>query len=144
MKNTILLALVCSFLLLSSCTTIGSKQNLYQEIGGQETLGKIFRIAVRRIYSDPILAPHFNGVPKKYLQKHLVAQTCSLIGGPCEYEGKSMTEAHKERNVTDTEFYRLVEHVQFAMRTVGLSHQQENRILKTLAPLKLDIVYQAH
>ncbi|GGD58159.1 group I truncated hemoglobin [Lacimicrobium alkaliphilum] len=116
---------------------------LYEEIGGSETLSKVFGLSINRIYNDPVLGPHFEGVPKSHLRKMLTEQTCALIGGPCEYTGKGMRESHQERNVTEAEFYRLVEHVQQAMRLIGLSFEQENRILAALAPLKEDIIYQA-
>jgi len=129
-------------LTLISCSNLTASSNLYQEIGGKKTLNNVFGLAVARIYKDPVLAPHFKGVPKKYIRKKLVLQTCELIGGPCIYDGKSMHEAHKDELVTDAQFYRLVEHVQSAMRDIGLTYQQENQILQKLAQLKNSIVYQ--
>lgn len=129
-------------LLLTGCAS-SSKPNLYEEIGGTATLSKVFGLAINRIYNDPMLGPHFEGVPKSHLRKMLTEQTCALIGGPCEYTGKTMRESHQERNVTAAEFYAVVEHVQEAMRLIGLTYQQENRILAALAPLKEDIIYQA-
>ena len=70
----------------------------------------------------------------------LSRQTCELIGGPCEYDGKSMPESHKGLNITEAEFYLLVELVQEAMREEGLTWQQENLIIRHLAPMKKDIV----
>jgi len=67
-------------------------------------------------------------------------QTCELIGGPCEYDGKTMLESHTGLNIKEREFYILVEYVQGAMRDVGLTYQQENRILKLLAPIKYETV----
>lgn len=75
------------------------------------------------------------------MRDQLVLQTCELIGGPCEYDGKSMVESHKDLNIKEREFYILVEYVQGAMRDVGLTYQQENRILKKLAPIKYETVY---
>lgn len=135
-------SLTLVLLLLTACAG-NSKPDLYEEIGGSATLSKVFGLAINRIYNDPVLGPHFEGVPKSHLRKMLTEQTCALIGGPCEYTGKAMRESHQERNVTEAEFYRLVEHVQQAMRLIGLSYQQENRILAALAPLKEDIIYQA-
>ncbi|MDF2177439.1 group 1 truncated hemoglobin [Aliiglaciecola sp. CAU 1673] len=126
---------------LAACAN-SPKQSLYEEIGGTSTLDKVYGLAINRIYNDPRLAPHFEGVPKSHLRKMLTEQTCELIGGPCTYSGKSMQEAHQERNVTHAEFYILVEHVQQAMRLIGLTYAQENRLLAALAPLKKDIVYQ--
>ncbi|WP_242635149.1 hypothetical protein [Alteromonas sp. KUL42] len=78
--------------------------------------------------------------PKKHLYEQLVAQTCELIEGPCTYEGKTMLESHKNRNIKEREFYILVEIVQSAMRDVGLTYQQENQILAKLAPIKYQTI----
>ncbi len=124
---------------LSGCTSI-SEQSLYEEIGGHKTLNTIYGVAITRIYTDPVIGHYFKGVPKKHLRDQLVLQTCELIGGPCEYDGKTMLESHTGLNIKEREFYILVEYVQGAMRDVGLTYQQENRILKKLAPIKYQTV----
>lgn len=126
--------------LISACAT-SPEQSLYDEIGGHKTLNTIYGVAITRIYTDPVIGHYFKGVPKKHLRDQLVLQTCELIGGPCEYDGKSMVESHKDLNIKEREFYILVEYVQGAMRDVGLTYQQENRILKKLAPIKYETVY---
>lgn len=127
--------------LISACAT-SPKQSLYDEIGGHKTLNTIYGVAITRIYTDPVIGHYFKGVPKKHLRDQLVLQTCELIGGPCEYDGKTMVESHKDLNIKEREFYILVEYVQGAMRDVGLTYQQENRILKKLAPIKYETVYR--
>ncbi|WP_278385987.1 group I truncated hemoglobin [Alteromonas mediterranea] len=126
--------------LISACAT-SPEQSLYDEIGGHKTLNTIYGVAITRIYTDPVIGHYFKGVPKKHLRDQLVLQTCELIGGPCEYDGKTMVESHKDLNIKEREFYILVEYVQGAMRDVGLTYQQENRILKKLAPIKYETVY---
>lgn len=125
---------------LCSCASWQHPDTLFADIGGKPKLARIFGIAIQKIYADPILIPHFEGVPKKHLHQMLSRQTCELIGGPCQYDGKGMREAHTGMNITEEEFYLLVEHVQQAMREEGLTFQQENLIIRHLAPMKKDIV----
>ena len=132
-----------TFLFLLGCSSRQNIDTLYTDIGGNETLDKVYGLALNKIYNDPVLSAKFSGVPKKHLREMLTEQTCQLIGGPCVYSGKSMPEAHSEAVVTEAEFYSLVEYVQQAMRQIGLTYQQENLILQKLAPLKGQIVYQA-
>ena len=106
--------------LISACAT-SPEQSLYDEIGGHKTLNTIYGVAITRIYTDPVIGHYFKGVPKKHLRDQLVLQTCELIGGPCEYDGKSMEESHKDLNFKEREFYILVEYGQGAMRDVGLT-----------------------
>jgi hemoglobin len=127
-------------LLLSACTTT-PKQSLYDEIGGREPLERAIGLAINRIYNDPQIGHYFKGIPKRHLRKELTDQFCELIGGPCEYTGKTMLESHKDLNVKDSDFFLLVEYVQKAMRDIGFTYEQENRILRHVAPLKSEIVY---
>ena len=132
-------ATLIAFVVLGCTST--PKQSLYDEIGGHQTLNTIYGVAITRIYTDPVIGHYFKGVQKKHLRDQLVLQTCELIGGPCEYDGKSMIESHKGLGIKEREFYILVEYVQGAMRDVGLTYQQENRILKQLAPIKYETIY---
>ena len=127
-------------LLLSACTTT-PKQSLYDEIGGREPLERAIGLAINRIYNDPQIGHYFKGVPKQHLRKELTDQFCELIDGPCEYTAKTMLESHKDLNIKDSDFFLLVEYVQKAMRDIGFTYEQENRILKHVAPLKSQIVY---
>ncbi|XOV77694.1 MAG: group 1 truncated hemoglobin [Aestuariibacter sp.] len=142
-KRIVVSLLVFALVLLNvSCTSTQSAATLYEDIGGKKTLVRVYIIAVQRIYNDPRINHFFKGFPKKELVKHLTDQTCELIGGPCEYTGRSMQASHQDLGITDADMFALVEHVQQAMRDVGLTYQQENLIIKQLAPLKSDIVYQ--
>lgn len=125
---------------MSACVST-EKISLYEEIGGRETLEKVMGLAILRIYNDPQIGHYFKGVPKQHLRKELSDQVCELIGGPCKYTGKTMISSHKDLNISDADFYLLVEYVQQAMRDIGLTYAQENQILRHLAPLKPQIVY---
>lgn len=135
-----LMVIAALSVLIIACAS-APEQSLYEEIGGHKTLNTIYGVAITRIYTDPVIGHYFKGVPKKHLRDQLVLQTCELIGGPCEYDGKTMLESHTGLNIKEREFYILVEYVQGAMRDVGLTYQQENRILKLLAPTKYETVY---
>lgn len=127
--------------MLSGCSSLQSEATLYEDIGGTKVLSRVFGLAVKRIYADPEIGHYFKGIPKNHIRKHLTTQTCELIGGPCKYEGRSMIDAHEDFGFTDREFFILVEHVQSAMRDIGLTYQQENLILQHLAKLKSQVVY---
>lgn len=137
MKNSVIFIII---LLLSACST--TQDSLYEEIGGKETLSNVFGLAISRIYNDPTIGHYFKNVPKRHLRMHLTNQVCELIGGPCKYEGEKMETSHQGHNISDKEFFILVEYVQGAMRDIGLTPQQENRIIATLAPLKSKVVYR--
>ncbi|GEA12052.1 group 1 truncated hemoglobin [Alteromonas sp. KUL49] len=139
MTNSKIIALFLIPLALLGCSST-TEQSLYDEIGGHKTLETVYGVAVTRIYTHPDIGHYFKGVPKRHLRDQLVTQTCELIGGPCEYDGKSMLESHQGLDIKEREFYILVEIVQGAMRDVGLTYQQENRILQKLAPIKYETI----
>jgi len=127
---------------LSACISYQSEQTLYGDIGERPALYKVFGLAIHRIYKDERIKHYFKGVPKSHLRKHLTDQTCELIGGPCVYTGKTMLTSHQDLNISQADFYILVEHVQQAMADLKLSYAQQNLILKHLAPMQKDIIYR--
>ena len=89
-----LMVIAALSVLITACAS-APEQSLYEEIGGHKTLNTIYGVAITRIYTDPVIGHYFKGVPKKHLRDQLVLQTCELIGGPCEYDGKTMLESRR-------------------------------------------------
>lgn len=65
-----------------------------------------------------------------------------LSGGPCEYEGLGIVEAHSGMEITEAEFDIFVELVIDAMEFADIPHTAHNKLLALLAPMGEDIIYQ--
>ena len=63
-------------------------------------------------------------------------------GGPCEYEGLDMIEAHSGMDIKYAEFDVFVSDFIAAMEAAGVSYRLQNRVLAIFAPMREDITYE--
>jgi hemoglobin len=74
------------------------------------------------------------------LRRTLKEQFCLVLGGRCDYTGRDMTGAHKDRGVQRADMSALVENLQAATRKEGVAFGAKNRLLAKLAPMHRDVV----
>lgn len=136
MKLIILLALT----LLISCAN--KPNNLYHRIGGEQVIEKIADHFVDEIGNDEIIAAYFAKSNVDRFHRSFKTHLCSLIDGPCQYEGDNLKEVHRGMNITEGDFNRLVDLFIRAMRTAGLNHRERNRVLARVVPFRGEVIYQ--
>ena len=107
---------------------------------GKEGVERIMADFVPRIVGDPRIGEHFKGVNLERLQLMLTNQVCYLIGGPCQYGGRDMTEVHKGLDLTNFDFNALAEDLQVSMDKEKVPFPAQNRLLAKLAPMQRVIV----
>lgn len=90
--------------------------------------------------ADPRINMHFAESNIERIRAQFKDQFCQVAGGPCEYKGHSMAEAHKGLKLTNYDFAAVVEDLQMAMDKVGLPFAVQNRFLARLAPMRPDVV----
>ncbi len=91
------------------------------------------------VSTDPRTRRTFEKVDMKRLQTKIVEHICALTNGGCTYTSDTMKQSHAGMNITEAEFYLMVEALRAALdRHVG--EREKNELLKILAPMKRDIV----
>lgn len=113
---------------------------LYQALGGRDAIQAFTNDFYASMLADPRLAPFFDGINVKHLQRALADYFCVVAGGPCVYEGVGMKDAHAHLGLSKGDFNALVEHLQRAMDRAGVPFATQNRLLARLAPAHRDIV----
>lgn len=89
---------------------------------------------------DKRIADIFKASDLPHLQVTLSEQICFILGGPCAYTGKSMTEAHKDVGLQDADFNALVEDLQNSMDKEKVPFWAQNKLLAKLAPMRRAVV----
>lgn len=116
--------------------------SLYRELGGRDRIVSFTNDFYDRLLADPRVAPFFDGINMKYLRRVLADYFCVAAGGPCDYDGVSMKNAHAHLGIARADFNAVVEHLQEAMDAAGVPFSTQNRLLARLAFLYRDIVTQ--
>lgn len=90
------------------------QQSLYDRLGGLVPISVVVSDFIDVLMPDPVLNenPAIDAarqrVPAPYLKYHLTAMMCEAAGGPCQYHGRGMKEAHAHLNITEREWDRMV------------------------------------
>ena len=126
----------------AAAPTDAAPQTLYDRLGGKEGVGAIIDSFAKNLLADP----RVNRLFKKskdglsHFKQMVAEQICQLAGGPCQYSGKSMKDAHKGMGISDGQFDAVVEDLKLALDEKGASEQDKSELFAGLAPMKSEIV----
>lgn len=111
----------------------------YQAFGQREGINKLMKAFVQDLMADDRTRPFFQSVDHQRLVAMLTEQVCQATGGPCEYRGRSMTDAHRGMGVKREHFNALVEVLQRTMDRANVPFRDQNKLLAVFAPMYRDI-----
>lgn len=129
---------LCTLML--AATPAFAQDTLFADLGGQTGIDKIVDASVELYLADPRISAIFDESNMDRVRAQLKVQFCAISGGPCEYKGHNMAEAHKGLKLNNANFNALVEDLQVAMDKVGVPFATQNRLLARLAPMHRDVV----
>ena len=130
---------LCWVLLVTS-TCRAAPDSLYVRMGGAANVAAVVDDAVDQLARDPRTRQSFEDVNLKRVKKSLAELICDLAGGGCKYSGDSMHDVHAGLQITQAQFYTLVQIYRDAMQRHGIRLRERNELLALLAPMKRDIV----
>ncbi|HEY6940706.1 group 1 truncated hemoglobin [Dokdonella sp.] len=144
----------CALLALPACSTAPRRtapapasapardDSLYRALGAQAGIEKVVDAALGEIHNDPHINLFFANTDMPDLRRLLIEQFCAATGGPCEYTGRSMEEAHGGLNLTDDDFDRFVGDLVRAFDKAAVPKDQQQRLLALFGPMRPQIVGQ--
>ncbi|MES2473050.1 MAG: group 1 truncated hemoglobin [Pseudomonadota bacterium] len=119
-----------------------AQDTLFTDMGGQAGIDRIVDASVENYLADPRISKIFEESNMDRVRAQFKVQFCQIAGGPCEYKGHGMAEAHKGLRLTNADFNAVVEDLQAAMDNVGIPFATQNRFLARLAPMQRHVVTQ--
>jgi hemoglobin len=131
---------IISLMTFLSPLIFATEPSLYERLGGEAVVAKVVEQTVSRVANNPEVNQSFDKVNLSKLDKIVVEQICSLTGGGCKYSGDDMKTVHAGLNITEREFYAMVEALRMALDANGVGEREKNELLRILAPMKRDIV----
>lgn len=115
-------------------------QTLYERLGGEVGVARFVDQTIDLTASDAVTKRSFDKVDLKKLKVKIGEHICALTGGPCEYSGDPMKIVHQGLDITEAEFYSMVEILRGTLNRSQVSESAKNELLRILAPMKRDIV----
>ena len=115
---------------------------LYRALGGTDGITKVVGAALAEIHGDLRINIFFEKTDMADLRRLLIEQICAATGGPCEYTGRSMEEAHSGLNLTDADFDAFVQDLVRAMDAQKVPKDLQKQLLGLLGPMRPQVVGQ--
>jgi len=116
------------------------ERSLYERLGGLDAITAVVENFRDRVAADDRINQKFAKTDLGRLRKMLIDQVCEATGGPCQYTGRDMKEAHKGMGVTSGEFDALVDDLVSTLDHFKVGKAEQNQLLAVLGRLKPEIV----
>ena len=113
---------------------------LYERLGGEKSVAQFVGETIDLTAADPLTKRSFEKVDLAKLKKKIALHICALTGGPCKYTGDSMKEVHQGMEISESEFYVMVEFLRGTLNRSSVAEGAKNELLRILASMKRDIV----
>lgn len=151
MKNQVRLlsALLLAATLLFACSEKDDdptpSATLYERLGGINAISAVVDQFLVNVVGDNTINARFaatvaDPARTQLLRNNLIDQICAGSGGPCQYKGKTMLEAHTGMQITEAEFNALVGDLVAALDQFNVPKTEKDELLGILGPMKSDVV----
>ena len=114
--------------------------SLYARLGGTPVVSAFVGETIDAVAKDPATMRSFDKVNLEHVKAMLAQQICALTGGGCLYTGDTMRDVHAGHQISNAEFFALVEVLRVSMRAHAVPLPARNELLEILAPMKRDVV----
>jgi hemoglobin len=118
----------------------GPAKSLFDRLGGKPALEAVVTEFMKNVAGDDRINAPFAISDLDQLHQHLVQFFCVATGGPCQYAGRSMREAHRGMGITGAQFDALAEDLVKTLDTFHVPDAEKGELLGAVAPLKKEIV----
>jgi len=139
---TIIIKQMLAVAALSAMVSFAQADTLYDDLGGQQGVANIVDDFITEISFDKNIYPFFKNTDIERLRIKLQEQFCMVSNGPCEYTGDTMEAVHAGMQIDKSQFNRVVELLQNAMTSQGVSYADQNRLIQRLAPMRPAIIHR--
>ena len=125
------------------------QESLYDRLGGLAPISVVVSDFIDALVPDEVLNanPAIDSarmsVPAPYLKYHVTALVCQATGGPCQYNGRGMKEAHGHLNITEPEWDRMVTIFKEVLAKHLVPATETQELLDIVGSTKADIVVSA-
>ncbi|MFU8853526.1 group I truncated hemoglobin [Micromonospora sp. SL1-18] len=83
----------------------------YERIGGASSVKAAVALFYDKVLADPELAGYFADLNMPEQRRHLALMLTVVLGGPNEYDGRDLAEAHKPLNIPVAHYVKVGAHL---------------------------------
>ncbi|GAA3782020.1 group I truncated hemoglobin [Micromonospora maritima] len=92
----------------------------YERIGGAAAVKSAVELFYDKVLADPELAGYFTDVNMTEQRRHLALMLAVVLGGPNEYTGRGLAEAHQPLRITGEHYAKVGQHLTATLVELGV------------------------
>ncbi|MET7707711.1 group 1 truncated hemoglobin [Micromonospora sp. NPDC005413] len=92
----------------------------YDRIGGASSVKAAVDLFYEKVLADPELAGYFTDVDMAGQRRHLTLMLTTVLGGPNEYTGRGLAEAHQPLNIPVEHYVKVGGHLMVTLTELGV------------------------
>lgn len=114
--------------------------SLYETLGGKETIEAVVDDFYKRILQDERINHYFSHLDMEKQREHQTAFISQVLGGPQQYTGRSMHEAHSRLKLTKADFNAVVSHLVATLENFQVPQVHIDTIISKISTLEREIL----
>ena len=118
-----------------------TEASLFDRLGGAPAIQAATEVFYRKVLTDPLLTPYFDGVD---MDRQIAKQAAFLtmaLGGPSNYTGRDLRTAHAGlAGIGDDHVDRVIGHLADTLRELGVSDPDIAAAGEVAASVRADVL----
>ena len=116
----------------------------FAQIGGAEAVKAAVGIFYDRVLADPELAGYFTEVEMVEQRRHLVLMLTAVLGGPDNYRGRTLAEAHQPLHIPPAHYALVGAHLVATLTELGVPAEILGHVQGVLGQVEDQVVAAGH
>ena len=121
-------------------TMLDPAASVYDQLGGAGSVAAAVEMFYHRVLADPLLKPFFVSVDMGSLKSQQIDFLTQAMGGPADYKGPTMRQAHEHLQIQQTHFDRVAGHLVETLQELQVAQHVIDTVVGAVGPLAKDIV----
>lgn len=118
--------------------------SLYERLGGETAIMAAVALFYEKVMADQTTSPFFAGLDMEAQTKKQIAFMSRAFGGPTEWNGRDLREAHvrlvKEMGLTDVHFDAVAGHLTSTLQDLGIDDDVASEVLGIVASTREQVL----
>ena len=116
------------------------KQTLYDKYGGFGTIAAVVAAFYDKVGAEDRLTPYFKNTDMAKLLDHQTKFLCKVLGGPDNYEGRSLKPSHAALNIDPAAFKLVRSLLKQSLQEAGVKAKDVVAIMAIVNSVKDEII----
>ncbi|WP_299792096.1 group 1 truncated hemoglobin [uncultured Shewanella sp.] len=117
-----------------------SDASLYERLGGEGKIALIAADIFDTHAANPTIASRYKDSDRERVIKVVTEFLCSGTGGPQDYTGKNMLDAHRAMNINEREYMAVLDDIIVALDKNDVGEREKQEMLMIAYSLKDEIL----